>query len=145
MAEQKHPLEGEYVLYLYGEQDCIGEGWALALYRMKNNRLEQIYHPADHVIQPSAIGEETNEQLLKLMEKKGIKEVYTVHHLDDFFGIPANWFSLEGILGPKNESEEVECWGEYKSVSRENEEYRLLQAKGIKVNFYEEPRIKKKA
>ena len=92
--QRNHPLEGKFIIYEFGAHDYAGEGWALALHQLRNGIMEEIYHPVDHVLQPSDIGKKNVEELLRLMEERGIKEVYSVFHLDDFFGIPAHWYSL---------------------------------------------------
>lgn len=134
--QKNHPLEGQYIIYKYGEQDSMDERWALALFQLKKGKMKEVYNPRDHVMEACVMGEENIEELLQLMEKRGIKKVYSVFHMDDFFGIPANWFSLEHTTRGK----EVEEWAEYESLYRDDEETNLLKERGIAVEFYKEPR-----
>lgn len=136
-----HPLDGQHIVYYYGTQDCEDEGWALALYKLDGGRMREIYHPVNHVLQPSGIGERNVDELIELMKRKRIEKVYSVRHLNDFFGIPAEWISLHE---PGEEPEEVELWAEWKQVEEGGEEHQKLQENGIEVIFYEEP-VKKKA
>ena len=136
---KKHPLEGKYIIYHYGTQDCVNEGWALALYRLNKGVMREVYHPVDHVLQASNIGERNIDELIQLMKKKRIKREYSVWHLDDFFGIPAQWISLHE---EETEPEEIEYWAEWKHVRRNSDEHEKLTENDIEVIFYEEPHKK---
>ena len=132
----KHPLEGKYIIYNYGHQDHAGEGWALALFQLKNETMREVYHPANHVMQLSDIGDTQTNELLELMIQKDIRKVYSVWHIRDFFGIPANWFSLH----PSGEEiGEVELWAEYQHIEKGGSEHQRLMHNGIEVIFYDEP------
>jgi hypothetical protein len=128
-----HPLEGEYIIYNFGEQDHEDEAWALALYQLKNGIMTEIYHPGNHVDCPSEMGARNIEELLRLMEQEKIKKVFSVFHLEDFFGIPSKWFRTDG----KQDSGEVEEWAQYKHLSRDDDYSRLLKDRGIIVEFYD--------
>lgn len=89
MAEdEKHCLDGNYIIYEYGIYDGECEGRALALYRLEDNEMEEIYHPSDYARRPGAIGEEQVEGLIKIMKSREINKVYSVNHIDDFFWSP---------------------------------------------------------
>jgi hypothetical protein len=134
---ENHPLEGKYIIYNYGIQDYEDEGWALALFQLKNGYMNEVYHPGNHVLQQGAIGEQQTEELLELMKKRKIKKVYSVFSLDNFFGIPSTWISLHE---PNEKVEEIELWAEWKSIEKESYEHRILKEEGIEVIFYEEPK-----
>jgi hypothetical protein len=136
-VDKSHPLEGEHIIYNYGVQDSLDEGWALALYKLEDRKLREIYHPGDRVLQESDIGERQIDELLELMKKREIRKVYSVWHLDDFFGIPFNFISLHE---PNEEPEEIEYWAEWKHLEREGREHNNLKRAGIEVIFWEEPR-----
>ena len=97
--------------------------------------MQEMYHPGNHVDQQSSIGERNIEDLLNLMEKKKIKEVYSVFHLTNFFGIPGDWFSLHE---KDDEVDEIEFWAEYKHIDKDGTEHLALKERGIEVKFYEE-------
>jgi len=99
--------------------------------------MQEIYHPVDHELEPSHIGDENIEQLLKLMERQNIKKVYSVFHLDDFFGIPGQWISLHE---PGQEPEEIEYWAEWRRIDKGSDEHEILAGRGIEVIFYDETR-----
>ena len=130
-----HPLEGKYIIYKYGEQDSVGEGWALALFLLKDGKMAEIYHPMNGLFQEAcSMGERQIEGLIKIIQKRGIREVYTVFHIKDFFGIPANWFSLHEKDPPK----EIEYWAEYQPICMDEYEHQVLAEKGIRLRFYNE-------
>lgn len=133
IKENYHPLEGKYIIYKYGEQDTISEAWALALFRLREGRMENIYHPRDHVMEASDMGERNIAELLNLMKERGINNVFSVFHLEDFFGIPAHWFSLEHTP----QGDEVEEWAEYASLHTDDAETNLLRERGITIEFYD--------
>jgi hypothetical protein len=134
---QKHPLEGKYIIYKYGQQDSVGEGWALALFMLKDGKMAEVYHPMNEIwAEACSMGEQNVEELMKLMEKIGIKEVYTVFHIKDFFGIPANWFSLHE-KDPKP-PKQIEYWAEYQPICKDEYEHQVLAEKGIRLRFYDE-------
>lgn len=126
-------MEGEYIIYEYGTQDYTGEGWALALYKLEGNELQEIYHPVDNESEPSNIGEQNIEELINVMIKKNIRKVYTVFHLQEFYRIPSNWFSLQ-----EQDTEEIELWAEYKSIEKDGYEHQRLKENGIELLFHEE-------
>ncbi|MEI6731457.1 MAG: hypothetical protein WCK90_02120 [archaeon] len=131
-----HPLEGKHIIYKYGEQDSVGEGWALALFRLNKGILHQLYHPADHVFEPSMIGGRQKDELVALMLKKEIREVFSVYHHDPFFGIPREWFETRKY----NPGETVDEWAEYESLTKDDEDFIFLAEKGITVKFYDSDR-----
>jgi len=138
-SSDRHPLEGKYIIFNYGVQDHADEGWALALYKLINDKLEGIYfpEPANSLGDMSSIGDRNIEELIKLMLERGIKKVYSVFHLDDFFGIPFGFVSLHE---PDEEPEEVELWSEWKSLSKDGYEHNRLKSEGIDVLFWDEAR-----
>lgn len=83
--QEKHPLEGEHIIYQYSTQDYAGEGEALALYRLARGCMQELYHPVDHVMQASDIGEQNIDELIELITRRRIKKVYSVWHSNPFF------------------------------------------------------------
>jgi len=129
-----HPLEGQYIIYKYGVQDYADESWALALYQLNNGRMESIYFP-DGGDQMSGIGERNIEELVGLMVRKEIKTVYSVFHVEDFFGIPWDWRSLHE---QDEKPEVIELWEQWEAITEESYEHARLKEKGIEVIFYNE-------
>jgi hypothetical protein len=130
-----HPLEGRYIIYKYGEQDSVDEAWALALFQLKNNKLDEIYHPRDHVFEACSMGRQNLDELVEVMTKHGIKNVVSVYHRDSFFGIPAKWRSLQSV--PEGES--VDEWYEFKPLGRyDDQDTAFLQNRGVTVDFYDD-------
>lgn len=137
MAEEKHALEGKYIVFKYMEQDRESEGQALALFRLKNSKLEEVFHPG-LVFDPANL-HEAKEPLLRLMQKRKIKEVVSVFYGDEFFGIPSGWESLDE---ESSKNKEVQQWLEYQSVCIDDDEVSELREAGINVLFYDETKGK---
>lgn len=136
-VKHNHPLEGQFIIYDYHAQDYERESWALALYQLRESNMMAVHHPEDYATQPSEIGREQDEQLLRLMERENIMRVYSVRHLDDFFGIPFGSVTLDEII--TEEGEEIEYWCEWKPLRKDSEQHLRLRERGIEVVFYEEP------
>jgi len=131
----RHVLDGEYIIYNYMTQDHADESSALALYRLSNNKMETVYHPADYEWGASDIGEHSNDKLLELMKARGITRVYSVHHVEDFFGIPAGFISLHE---DDEEIDVIDLWAEWDSLNEGDENHQRLSEAGIEVLFHGE-------
>jgi hypothetical protein len=134
-----HPLEGEYILYEYGEQDYAGEGWGLALFQMVDGKMIELFNPKDELSfwAEAPELERTIETLMERMRIKGISRVYTVNHTRKWKGIPGEFFSLHE---PDTEPDQIELWAEYRAVTHWSTEGRyreLLRENNIELREYD--------
>ena len=135
MAEtEKRPSEGDYVIYHYGLQDDADEGWALALYQMRDGRLRGVFHPGDLHLgdNQSTISGEDDKKLFEFLKETGIEQVYSIFHYEDFCGIRHGCLSMHEGEDP----DEIELWQEWKPIYDGRDEHRELQDQGIEVLFY---------
>jgi len=132
LTPRKHPLNGQYIAYIYTHHEYGDEQSRLAVYKLQNKNMKEIYHPLNGL----GIIDVTLDEIINIMHKKKIRKVYSVFHLDDFFGIPAHWIDLSD----KKEETESNYWCEYKRIEEDSDEYPRLKENGIEVLFYEEPR-----
>jgi len=139
-----HLLEGKYIICSYTEQDQEPEdgfvpepGTALALYKLKKGKLEEIYHPRDHFMFVDAECM-NNDGLIDFMERQKITKVFNVISKGDFFDLK-RYVDLDGR---KNRSELVGKYCRYDPLDKKSEEdkeiFVLLKKNGIKVRSYDE-------
>jgi len=128
----KHLLDGQYIVYNYIHNQYDDKQSGLAVYKLQNRKMKEIYRPLNGL----GIIDVTLDEIINLMHKKNIRKVYSVFHLDDFFGIPSTWVDLS----ERKEETESNYWCEYKYIEEQSDEHLRLQEKGIEVLFYTEPR-----
>jgi len=97
----------ENILCINIEKDHSGKGSVLALFKLEGNKLLEVYSPM--IDEAYSLGERQVNRLISLLKEEKIKKVYSVFHLEDFFGVPAFWFSTYS-KEYSGKDEEVRCW-----------------------------------
>jgi hypothetical protein len=100
--KESHPLEGQFVVFGYTQQDDpdMGEGSALALFEVRAPRLVEIYHPMSELwAEAAGMGRRQLEELLGILQRTSMTTVHSIVHSKDpyqeFMGISYKWFSME--------------------------------------------------
>ena len=123
-------LEGKYVVFAYGEQGQVDEGWALAIYFFESGKLKPAFLPRSMDL--GGIGTPEIEEAIDFLKRRGIEEVVTPCWTGDFHGIPSTWRAFAG----QEDKEEVDEWWEYQTVRdwlNAEECYYALHDAGIRI------------
>jgi len=146
MASRKkiHALEGKYIVFRYRECDSEDEGNCLAVYCLSRNKLDKIIVPYadmgpcelnfDVIDRENGDFISIDEFTARTLKKRGIQELISVFHHNDFFGIPYGCQELSENFNAKGELEE---WCEWNSLCNDDYELDLLKEYGINVKFYD--------
>lgn len=145
LEEIAKDLEGKYIVFAYRECDDETEDCGISIYKMKESKLEEIFDPGTYYnpgqYQACYYDEKlkryisVNELALRKLKKLDVKEVYAVDSLNDFFGLPKEFCTINPNSGCKNG-----CfnWGWYRHIADEGEELvSILTENGIKVIDYD--------
>lgn len=74
----KVDIEGKYFAFLYSA-DYTEDGEAMEIFQVRKGKLEEIWHPSDHIpCLTSVIGELETDKAIAYLKKNCIKEIYTL-------------------------------------------------------------------
>lgn len=121
-------LEGEYFAFSWTDHDINHEGSCIAIYQLKNGRLEGIIGYYRYAEEMEAFGDRIDEEVINYLKSNNIAEVYSlVAHPNEAMGIVFYEDNPEEL----DEEGAVNEWSGLELLSVDHED--LLKREGIKI------------
>ena len=139
-------LEGKYFGFEFSADYVVDEReeWsALAIFRVLNGNLEDVFHPCD-VTEEQLSGIEKGSEFktlgLKYLQKLGVKEIYSV--LDSFSGPKPNqktlWLTREFVAQREYPEDGDNTWYEFRWLYKRDHREVYCKEHGIELKEYSE-------